>query len=341
MSTTVYAIDPDVWKTSTNDQRCRLAILDIWEKPENQNSHAIALDGSDLENEYIDMLLSDSINTDLRKILQDIFNQRERNSQRIYVIKPELPPKVQKIINHHNCQTPVEPTLIGMAASPNSPNLTLLLSGSDALRKRGLHQKGVQRDIRRFFRSHLHKSLTVLLASDIGIPKRNELVAGLHSRIFEDQVRSIWQQRIFEKYRSMPCFRQRTPGQVERHQSTDNHRAGEIDGYLFLAMKTGVQVWICECELREEGNEHSLTTEDKVSKLVRKIEGVRAFEQSNRYDFVNVKGFLITNAVAMSQNAQQMAVKNNIQYVYAKMPEGWTENYHWQLRDDYLNRIEL
>lgn len=276
----------------------------------------------------------------MRKVLQDIFNQRER-SARIFVIKPDFPLELQKMLHHHRCLTPVEPALIGMAASSTGPNLTLLLTGNEGIRSRGLHQRGVQKDMRRFFRDKLKKSFSVVLATAVGLPNRNEQVMELHTRIFEDQVRSILQQKIFEKYAIMPCFRRRTPGQVERHHDIGDRQAGEVDGYLYLEREAVLEVWICECELREEGNEFSLTIEEKMSKLARKVEGARAFERSSSSRQVNVKGYLITNAVGMSPDAEALAHINNLQFVHTTMPAGWTENIHWQLKATDVQKIDL
>jgi hypothetical protein len=220
-----------------------------------------------------------------------------------------------------------------MAAAQDGPVLTLLLVGSDDIRKRGLHKKGIRRDLRRFFREKLCKTFEVMLASDLWPPKKDELVAGLHTKLFECQIFSILQQKIFEKYQIMPRFRRKAPGQVERFLNSDGKQAGEVDGYLFLQKDMLYYFWICECELREEGNETSPTTEEKMSKLARKVEAVKNYEQNCTNGNITVKGYLVTNAQTMSQGAQALAHEHNLQFIHTRMPQGWTENIHWYLKE--------
>jgi hypothetical protein len=228
-----------------------------------------------------------------------------------------------------------------MAAAQDGPALTLLLVGTDDIRKRGLHQKGVRRDFRRFFREKLHKTIDIMLASDLWPSKKDELVAGLHTKIFECQVFSILQQKIFDKYQLMPLFKRKAPGQVERIPGAVGKQAGEIDGYLFMQIDMLRHIWICECELREEGNETSPTTEEKMSKLAKKVKSVENYEQTLTNGNIIVKGYLVTNAQDMSADAEKVAQENNLQFVGARMPKGWTEDIHWHLREKDVTNADF
>ena len=332
MAIQVFAIDPDVWIASATDPRCQVALLDIWTHPKKQNERAVALDDADVETEYVQLLTSSSLDNSLKKILQDIFNQRAR-SQRVYVVSPHMPAKLHNAITRNHCHTPVEPALIAMAASLDGPGMTLLLVGEDTIRKRGLHKKGVDKILRKFFRDYLHKPFTLQLATQIGLPTKNEIVAGLHTRVFEDQVRGILMQRVYQKYSVMPCFERVTPSQVYHYQDSDGVEAAEIDCYIYLDVNGTRYVWIAECELREEGNEGRPTIEDKVAKLARRVEAAQAFEVKRTNLFVEAKGYLVTNATSLLPLAETIVTDHNLQFVSVTMSKNWTPNMHWILHE--------
>lgn len=327
MRTEMYVIDPDVWRTGVDDPRCHVAILDVWEKPH----RLLALDGGEIENEYLDLMLSQDIRDDLRKLLQDIFNQRERSSK-IRILIPDYPSELDSKIAQWGCDKPVEPVLIGMAAASANADVKLLLVGEDRVRHRGLHCRDTVHKLRDFFRSRLHKGIEVIPASRIGLPSRDELVFGYERRLFELQIQSLFMQRVHHNLGGMPCFRKPTPGNVENYQDEAGQIAGEIDVYLYLDSPEIRYVWVCECELREAGNEGQPTTNEKIQKLRRKVEAVRAFE-STQAKTVIVKGYLVTNAKHMCAAAEKTANEHGIYFCNVSMPERWTANYRWILSE--------
>ncbi|MGB3058896.1 MAG: hypothetical protein WBE17_04070 [Anaerolineae bacterium] len=340
MAVQVFAIDPDVWIASATDPRCQVALLDIWTHPKKQNERAVALDGADVEREYIQLLTSSSLDNSLKKILQDIFNQRERNP-RVRVISSHMSADLQSVIARHCCYTPVEPALIAMAASPDEPAMTLLLVGEDTIRPRGLHRKGADKIFRRFFRGHLRKSFSLQLATQIGLPTKDEMVAGLHTRVFEDQVRGILMQRAYHKYGIAPFFERKTPSQVYHYRDSEGVEAAEIDCYIYLDVNGTRYVWIAECELREEGNEGQPTTKDKVEKLARRVEAAQAFEVKRTDLFVEAKGYLVTNAKSLLPRAESTVTTHNLQFVSVIMPENWTPDMHWTLPEQDFPSCDL
>jgi hypothetical protein len=335
MRTEVYVVDPDVWKNGMDDPRCHVAILDVWQKPH----RLLALDGGEIEREYLDLMQSQDVRDDLRKLLQDIFNQRER-SNKLKNLAPTYSPELQSRIARWGCDKPVEPLLIGMAAASVDANVKLLLVGEDRLRQRGLHSRDTVHKLRDFFRSRLHKRIEVIHASRIGLPRRDELVQGYERLVFEQQVQQLFMQRVYQDFAGMPCFRKPTPSQVENYKDEAGKIAGEIDVYLYLDLPEARYVWVCECELREAGNEGQPTTEEKVLKLRRKVEAARAFEMSQGRTAV-VKGYMITNAHEPLPQANTIIEACELQFCSVTMPKKWETDYRWCLRPDAIELLAL
>lgn len=333
MTTEVYIIDPDVWKGSSSDPRCSVAVLDVWQKPQRQ----LALDGGQIEKEYVGLLASSSLPSDLAKLLQNIFNQRER-SNKIKVVNPIKLPELEQLIQQLNCTTPVEPEMIRTAAAINGGMAKLLVIGEDRIRRRGLHQNCATRKLRHFFRTNLNKGVDVVYASRIGLPGRNERVLAYERRVFEDQVRTILAEKIYQVFGHLPRSRKPTPPQVEAHQDSSGKRAGEVDVYLYVDVAGTRYVWICECELREAGNEGKPTSKQKVLKLRRKIEAVEAFEQAPGRTVV-LKAYMVTNATTCAPAARRIMAGCDIQYCQVKMPKDWTTNYRWCLADNNIQGL--
>lgn len=333
MTIEVYIIDPDVWKGSSSDPRCSVAVLDVWQRPQRQ----LALDGDQIEREYVDLLVSRSLPGDLAKVLQDIFNHRER-SNKIKVVSSINPPALEQLIQQLNCTTPVEPEMIRTAAAINGGVAKLLVLGEDRIRCRGLHQNQATQQLRHFFRSNLNKGVDVVYAVKIGLPSRNERALAYERRVFEDQVRTILTEKIYRVFGQLPCSRKPTPPQVEKHQDPSGERAGEVDVYLFVDTEETRHIWICECELREAGNEGKSTAKQKVLKLRRKVEAVEAFEQLQGRKVV-LKAYMVTNAAACEPAARQIMAECNIQYCQVTMPKDWTTNYRWYLTNDNIQGL--
>lgn len=340
MPATILAVDPDVWRASASDLRCRLAISEIWEDPDSRDKYVIALDGDGLESEYYELMMDHAIQPEVKKILQDIINQRFRCS-RVRCVTPYLSAALNTFIIQHQCDTPIEPALIAMAASRDTPAVTLLLVGSDNVRRRGLHQPDVKRSLRSLFKKEVKKAFAVKAATDYSLLRDDKALHKMHSRAFEDQIRAIIQQRIGRKYGRMPYLERITPTEIMDYQCSDGGCSGEVDVYLYLDFPDHQFVWIGECELREEGNEGVYTDTDKVRKLVRKIEGVRNFETGRCRTPVIVKGYLITNANSVETAAQRALASESLTFVHAKMPLGWTGNFNWQLHDTEVERCDL
>jgi hypothetical protein len=292
----------------------------------------IALDGDGLESEYYDLMTEHSIQPEVKKILQDIINHRSR-SHRVRDVTPYLPQPLNTFIAQRRCDTPIEPALIALAASPDAPTVTLLLVGTDTIRRRGLHQPDVRRALRRLFRQEINKALTIKSARSYSLLGDHEALHKLHSRAFEDQNRTIMQQRIGRKYGRMPSLERITPTEIMDYECANGKRSGEVDAYLYLDFSDHRLVWITECELREEGNEGVLTDTAKVRKLIRKIEGVRSFEQGRCGTPVKVRGYLMTNAIGVETAARRVLNRESLDFVHTKMPIGWTGNFGWQLAD--------
>jgi len=335
MRTEVYVIDPDVWKNGVDDPRCHVAILDVWQKPH----RVLALDSGEIENEYLDLMLSQDIREDLRKLLQDIFNQRER-SNKLRILFPDYPSELDSKIAQWGCDKPVEPVLIGMAAANVSADVKLLLVGEDRVRHRGLHCRDTVYKLRDFFRSRLHKGIEVIPASRIGLPSRDELVFGYERVVFEQQVQNLFMRRVYQDIGRMPCFHKPTPGKVEYYTDAAGQNAGEIDVYLYLDLPEARYVWVCECELREAGNEAQPTTNEKMPKLHRKVDAVKAFE-STQAETVIVKGYLVTNAKQMHPEAEKIASERGLCFCSVRMPERWTTNHRWILSERDIKPFDL
>lgn len=335
MRTEVYVVDPDVWKSGMDDPRCHVAIRDVWEKPH----RLLALDDGEIENEYLDLMKSRDVREDLRKLLQDIFNHRERSSK-LKTLAPAYPSELHSRIVQWGCDKPVEPVLIGMAAASVDANVRLLLVGEDRLRQRGLHNRNTVHELREFFRSRLYKGIEVVHASRIGLPSRDELVLGYERRVFEDQVRGIFQNRVYQQYGQLPYSWQPTPGQVEKHCDPAGDKAGEIDVYLYVDIQEIRNVWVCECELRETGNEGQPTTAEKVLKLRRKVDAARAFEESQGKAVV-VRGYMITNARELLPQANTIMEDCGFQFCSVSMPKKWATDYRWCLRPEAIERLVL
>ncbi len=340
MPVTVLAVDPDVWKASATDLRCRLAISEIWENPATRDKYAIALDGGDLEDEYATLMKGPTVESDVKKILQDLVNQRDRSS-RVCVVKPYMPQPLEAFIAQEHCDTPVEPVLIAMAASQDAPKVTLLLVGNDTIRPRALHHPYITRSLRHLFREMIAKPFTVKCATDYALLRDDKAFHTLNSRVFEDQIRSIMQQRTGRRYGLMPSLERITPKNVYHYRCADGHCSGEVDVYLYLDLPDCRLVWIGECELREEGNEGVFTNLEKVMKLLRKVEGVRSFEQERCKTQVFVRGYLVTNAEGLAAAALRVANRESLEFVHAKMQIGWTGMAHWQLEDDDIANYTL
>lgn len=335
MRTEVYVVDPDVWKNGMDDPRCHVAILDVWQKPH----RLLALDGGEIEREYLDLMQSQDVRDDLRKLLQDIFNQRERSSK-LKILAPVYPSELHSRIAQWGCDKPVEPVLIGMAAASVDANVKLLLVGEDRLRQRGLHSRDTVHRLRDFFRRQLNKGIEVVHASRIGLPSRDELVQGYERLVFEQQVLLLFMQRVYLDLTRMPCFRKPTPGNVQNYKDKAGEIAGEIDVYLYLDLPEARYVWVCECELREVGNEGQPTTEEKVRKLRRKIEAARVFEESQG-KVVVAKGYMITNARELLPQANTIMEDCGFQFCSVSMPRKWATDYRWCLPSEAIERLEL
>lgn len=325
MPTEVFVIDPDVWKGSIDDPRCHVAVRAVWDRPQRM----LALDDGQMEMEYLELLLWRDFPDDLRKLLQEIFNQRERSS-RIMTLDPDYPFELDTRLPQWGCDTPIEPVLIGMAAASVGAPIKLILVGEDMLRRRGLHQRETAATLRSFFRDKLRKGIDVVYASRIDLPGREERALGYERRVFEDQTRSLFMQRIYEQFTQMPCSRQPTPREVEEYTGTSGFKAGEVDVYLYIDLPEARYVWVCECELREVGNEGQPTTKKKALGLQRKVEAVRAFESSCGKRTV-VKGYLVTNATQIRSEARQVTVDCGFHYCKVTMPNKWSTDYRWRL----------
>ncbi len=332
MAVQVYAIDPDVWKAAGSaDPQCRVAVLDVWANPKKREQFAVALDGADVEDEYLDFLTSPDVDSDISKILQDIFNQRERSS-RVRVVSPHLSPELKAELARLQCTTPVEPALIAMVASPSEPRMTLLLVGEDLFRPRGLHRRGVSNRIRSFFHSQLDKSFTVAYArKEIGLGQKKELLHGFQSREFEGQVRLMLMQRIYRKFGVMPQFL--PPRQKYVCRARPEIGEVEFDCYIFLDVDGSRYVWNAECELKVEGNEGQQTVASKVKQAADQLAAIEFFEKERTALPVQARGYLVTNATDMLPEAAQLAQARGIQHVSVKMPIDWTMNMHWTLPD--------
>lgn len=152
----ILAIDPDLFSASEFDGVCKLVLQKILEKvcEDDRFEYRFALDGQDIENEYLDFY-NKNLKTGNRDnpaflLLDYIF----KNSQyRAITLPPELPQTLQELIEHHNCKTPVEPQLIGMAYySRKLGGLHILLAGPtvaqefNSLRVRGLYKRETQEE---------------------------------------------------------------------------------------------------------------------------------------------------------------------------------------------------
>jgi hypothetical protein len=334
MTTEVYIVDPDVWRGSADDPRCCVAVLDVWQRPDKQ----LALDGDQIEREYIELLGLRSLPTALRKLLQEIFNNRER-SPKIRLLSPISLPLLESTIRQLDCNTPIEPELIRVAAATTSAATKLLLVGDDRFRRRGLHQRNVAKNLRTFFRSTLHKGFGVVYAKEIGLPSRNEHVQGLEGRIFEDQVRSVLMQKIYRQFGQMPHVRQPTPSEVYR-------KAGEVDVYLYADVRGKRYVWVCECQLREAGNENKPVSSRKVLKLQEKVQAIKVFEdfevgKTSGITSVIVRGYMVTNAHAFQSQASRIIEEHELHFCRVRMPKDWETNYRWRLSEDDISDLEL
>ena len=332
MAVQVYAIDPDVWKAAGSaDPQCRVAVLDVWANPKKRDQYAVALDGAEVEAEYIELLTSTEFDSDIGKILQDIFNQRERSS-RVRVVSPYLTPELKAELVRLQCTTPVEPALIAMAASPSEPRMTLLFVGEDLFRPRGLHRRGVPNRIRSFFHNQFNKSFTVTHArKEIGLSQKKELLHGFQSREFEGQVRLTLMQRIYREFGVMPQFL--PPRQKYVCRAKPEIGEVEFDCYVFLDFGGSRHVWNAECELKVEGNEGHQTTESKVKQAADQLTAIEFFERERTTLPVQARGYLVTNATDMLPEAAQLAQRRGIQHVSVSMPIDWTMNMHWTLQD--------
>lgn len=333
MTTEVYIIDPDVWRGSSSDHRCSFAVQDVWQKRQRH----LALDGGPIEREYVDLLTSRSVPDDVVKLLQEIFNHRER-SDRIKVVSPISSSALEELIGQLNCTTPVEPEMIRAAAAINGGVAKLLVLGEDRIRRRGLHQNPATRQLRHFFRTNLKKGVDVVYAAKIGLPGRNESKLAYERRVFEDQVRTILTEKIYRVFGQLPCSRKPTPPQVEKHQDSSGNEAGEVDVYLYVDVADTRYVWVCECELREAGNEGRATAKQKVLKLRRKVEAVEAFEQLQGRKVV-LKAYMVTNASACDPAARQIMTERKIELCQVRMPKDWTTNYRWSLTDSNVQGL--
>lgn len=333
MTAKVYIIDPDVWEGSIDDPRCHVAVKDVWERLQGK----IALDSGNVAWEYVGLLRSRKLPEDLRKLLKDIFNQLERGD-RIMILKPTYPSGLSDKISEWGCTTPVEPELIGMAADVSGAAMKLLLVGNDRLRPRGLHKKDVSKKLRAFFRENLNKGIGVLYASDIKLSDRDERVHAYERRLFEDQIRLLFMARIYNTYKQMPTSRHPTPGDVVNY--SQEGKAGEIDVYLYVDVEETRYVWICECELREAGNEARITETEKVLKLKRKVEAARVFEQKEVKNVV-VKGYMVTNTTGIHNEAEKIMRENDLQYCQVTMPENWENNCRWNITDSDISQFSL
>lgn len=336
MSISVVAIDPDVWRMAKHDYHCMFAIQKLWNTP----SYALALDNNEVETEYVDLMLAETP-IELKKILQDIFNQRER-SGRVRTIESVITPELQAEIVRNQCTDPVEPALIGMAANPAS-SIILWLVGMDGERSRGLHNMHTKVRFRSFFRNILHKGFSVQMASEIALPGRREDIAAYQSRELENQIRAIFMDRIRSKFGVAPQSVRVTPGEVFNYQDSSGRRGGEVDVYLYLQYRNIRYVWIAECELREEGNEGQPTAIEKIDKLKRKVKAVTAFEcaQNNGNTNIHVKGYLVTNASNPHDSTRETIEDWALQFISVIMPKGWATNFHWILRDQDIGDCDL
>lgn len=150
--------------------------------------------------------------------------------------------------------------------------------------------------------------------------------------------------RIHVGFGVMPSSESVTPHEVENYRDASGREAGDVDGYIFLDQENVRYVWVAECELREEGNEGQPTTCDKVEKLVRKIEAVQNYEMQRTLSDVQevrVKGYLVTNAESCHESAEKLIEDNGFQFVPLKMPNGWTKNLHWHLRNEDVTPFAL
>lgn len=340
MSETVYAIDPDVFIASMDNRPCAHLLWEILFNPDREEKAILALDQDKVEEEYIALLTSSKIGKELKDLLDDIFNKRDR-SPLVQTVSAHLVEELDELRKKQGCDTPVEPSLIGMAASPDGPNLTILIIGNSNLRQRRIAEKSVQKTLRNFMRRKLNKNFDIKTSLDVGLRHDARTVAELHSRVFEEQIFTILQQRIYDIYRKMPQFHRVTPDEAYNYKISDRKKAGEIDKYLYIETEEEKFVWICECELREEWNELSPTKEKKMQKLINKLRGVTLFEQGQCTKRLVIQGYFATNALEMMSGASTLADEHSVKRIRATMPTGWTENTHWFLRDSDVEKFDV
>ena len=204
-------------------------------------------------------------------------------------------------------------------------HLTILLPGPDVtaaeLRERSLYTPAVLRDFKNLMAPVKIEYATDLVQVVIPFPdkKISESPAHIHSHKFE----LLATLAIQNKYGCLNAHLN-TPHQVKR-------KAGQVDVYVYERKGNPRRIWIGECKLRDEGNLDRWITYGEILKLRNKLKAVEEFEKTNP-DCVGtpeVIGFMISNAKNMDDDAWQVAKKDGITFLRARLPKRWARKEEW------------
>lgn len=317
----LWTIDPDVFDAAGLDFRCMGTLAKI---VETQNQCRFVIDGGAIEEEYLtrfERLIAQNQNEGLDetsgrylafKLLQTILG----GEADCYEIESSYSPDLENKFQALGCDTPVEPELLAILSRSQQLGVTMLFPGpgitDSKVRHRGIYDSRIRRQIWKEW-----PWLEVCYANETSIQFSFESTSSHpKSKEFESQC-AIYLQTEWSRSRFV------TPPTPEGEQ---------LDVYGYIEDEDRRVIIVGECKLREEGNEGKLIEAREVKQLYRKICAVRRHEKKHSDSSFEIRGYIISNADGLAEDAQMRARDFGIQYLKVLLTTRWSRQGEWSIR---------
>lgn len=317
----ILAIDPDVFYASRCDGglKCKVTLLDLLDRHEQWR---LAVDGDEIEREYLDYLQSHLEEKDdlAINILEPVL---QGNQERRIPVPNARTKYDEEILVRRHCTTKVEPELLGMVSNAKGLGLVLLLTGDvadcPALRHRGLNDAHTRHTLKTHW-----PWLDVRFASEpliISAPFMDAPPANALDRIFELLV----PQALQNYYPALRCVQ--TPSAVR----------AQIDVYGYMEERGTQVVLVGESKYRREGNEGKNISRGEVDQLLSKITAASNYEKRTADTSVDLQpqiqimGVIVSNAQGIDDDARELARQNGVKVFRAYVPKRRSGRVDWSI----------
>ena len=311
----LWIIDPDVFEASLTNELCSNALERIKTKIRSNSFATDKKDEQTIWSEYV-KIYSKYKNSHEEHPAVQILGQIINMPASYHLVSSARKP-YNKIIGQFNCNAPVEPDLLALAANcaVNSP--TLLLCGEPVkIRERELHKPEVCRKIRNTYWSWL----------DVDYASNKN--AGT-KRVLPEMANEL--SNPFEL--SVALFLNEIEENINYHlPPPEDKYGGQIDLWgLGKSVEGKIITIVGECKLRNAGNENKDISLGEVEQVVERAETVKERYKELRRDNFEVRIYIVSNANSMTPAAIEKAktvTKSGFQIKHwkADLEDGWNRS---------------